>query len=314
MCGINGFNWKDGNLIKKMNDSLKHRGPDGEGIYTDNNISLGHRRLAIIDLSKNGKQPMFYHHKGKKVIIVFNGEIYNFLELKEELKNKGYKFNSKTDTEVILASYLEWGENCVNKFNGMWAFCIYDLQKNILFLSRDRFGEKPLYYFFDGKRFIFSSEIKGILKHNIKKTINKEAIDFYLSLGFIPAPCTIYEGINKLESSTNLIFYLKEKKIKKYKYYELPNYEPIYNKELLKEELKKIISDAVKIRLISDVPLGAFLSGGLDSSEVVYNMTKFMNKKNLNTYSIGFKGKLDETDYIKIMKDFLKTELNKSYK
>ncbi|MEM4719392.1 MAG: asparagine synthase (glutamine-hydrolyzing) [Candidatus Pacearchaeota archaeon] len=315
MCGINGINFVDRKLIKKMNDSLKHRGPDGEGVYFDerNGVSLGHRRLAIIDLSENGKQPMTYFHKEKKAVIVFNGEIYNFQEIREELIKKGYIFKSKTDTEVILASYFEWGFDCVNKFNGMWAFCIYDPQKKILFLSRDRVGKKPLHYYFDGKNFIFSSEIKGILQKNIKKEIDKNSIDLYFSLGFIPAPWTIYKKIFKLDARQNLIFYLKGNKIKKYYYYDWPEYEPVYNKEYLKKKIETTIEDAIKIRLIADVPLGAFLSGGLDSSTIIKKMSKFIKKENLNTYSIGFEGKFDETKYINIFKDYIKTKHHHKY-
>jgi asparagine synthase (glutamine-hydrolysing) len=307
MCGINGFNWQDKRLIKGMNNSLKHRGPDGEGTYFGKKVSLGHRRLAVIDLSEKGKQPMSYFNKGKKVIIVYNGEVYNFLEIKKELEEKGYKFKSKTDTEVILASYFEWGFDCVNKFNGMWAFCIFDLRKNILFLSRDRFGKKPLYYFYDKKKFIFSSELKGILKHKINKKINRESVDLYLSLGFIPAPYSIYKDISKLEASQNLIYNLKSGKIKKYFYYSLPEYNPIYDKKQLIEEGRTLLKDSVRLRLISDVPLGAFLSGGLDSSAVVTQMSDYVDLTKLNTFSMGFEGKFDESKYSKLMKNTLGT-------
>lgn len=306
MCGINGFNWKDKGLIKAMNNSLKHRGPDGEGTYFGKGVSLGHRRLAIIDLSEKGKQPMSYFHKGRKVIIIYNGEVYNFLEIKKELEEKGYKFKSKTDTEVILASYFEWGFDCVNKFNGMWAFCIYDLNKKILFLSRDRFGKKPLYYFYK-KKFIFSSELKGILQHKIKPKLNSDSVDLYLSLGFIPAPYSIYKDISKLEASQNLIYNLKSGKIKKYFYYSLPKYNPIYDKKQLIEEGRALLKDSARLRLISDVPLGAFLSGGLDSSAVVAQMSDYVDLTKLNTFSIGFEGKFDESKYSKLMKNTLGT-------
>jgi len=304
MCGINGFNWPDEELVKAMNDTLKHRGPDDEGIFMDKNVSLGHRRLAVIDISERAKQPMHYTRDGKEAIITYNGEVYNFKELKKELMDKGYRFNTNSDTEVILASYIEWGFDCVKRFNGMWAFCIYDRNKNLLFLSRDRFGKKPLYYFFDrkSKKFVFSSELKPLLKHKIKKRISKEGINLYLSLGFIPAPWTVYEGINKLGAGENMILDLKENKLKRYKYYKLPHYEPIYNKKFLIKEITRLIEDSVRIRLIADVPLGAFLSGGLDSSEIVYQMTKLVPRKHINTYSIGFEGKYDETNYINLIK------------
>jgi len=313
MCGINGFNFIEKSILKKMNSSLAHRGPDDEGVFTDLNskVSLGHRRLSIIDLSKNGSQPMNYSHKDKKATIVFNGEIYNFQEIKDKLIKLGYKFKSTSDTEVILASYLEWGKDCVKKFNGMWAFAIYDPKKEVLFLSRDHFGKKPLYYFFDGKKFIFSSEIKGILKHKIKKEINPEAVDLYFSLGFIPAPYSIYKNIFKLDQRENLVFDLKKKSITKKRYYDWPDYNPSQSRAELKKEFFSLIKDSVKLRMISDVPVGYFLSGGLDSSTIV-NYAKEINK-NINTYSIGFEGNYDETPQINILKDLFKTKHHHKY-
>jgi len=161
MCGINGFNWKDEELCRVMADALKHRGPDDEGFYFDSDVSLGHRRLSIIDL-KSGHQPI--HNEDISIWIIFNGEIYNHKNIRTELESK-HKFYTNSDTEMIIHAYEEYGFDCVKKFNGMWAFCIYDKNKNLMFLSRDRFGIKPLYYFFDSKNFIFASEIKGLLTH-----------------------------------------------------------------------------------------------------------------------------------------------------
>jgi asparagine synthase (glutamine-hydrolysing) len=313
MCGINGFNFVSKKILKQMNDSLVHRGPDASGEFFDlkNKISLGQRRLSIIDLSKRGSQPMAYTYKKKSVTIVFNGEIYNFQEIKKGLISKGYKFKSNSDTEVILASYLEWGEDCVKKFNGMWAFCIYDKRKNVLFLSRDRVGKKPLYYYFDGGKFIFSSEIKGILKHKLKLEIDKDAIDLYFSLGFIPAPYSIYKNVQKLGQRQSLIFDLKKGVLKKEYYYDWPKFEPVNDKLKLKKEFSNLMTDSIKLRMISDVPLGAFLSGGLDSSTVVNYAKKF--NKDINTYSIGFDGKLDETSSINVLKDYFKTNHHHKY-
>lgn len=312
MCGINGFNFQNRKIIEDMNDSIKHRGPDDSGVYSSKDLSLGQRRLSIIDISKKASQPMIFIHKGKKAIIVFNGEIYNFLEIKGELIKKGYTFKNKSDTEVILASYFEWGEDCVKHFNGMWAFCIYDLQKKILFLSRDRLGQKPIYYFHKKGKFIFSSEIKGILKHKVPKDFSQEAIDLYFTLGFIPAPYSIYKNINKLEARQSLIFDLRKKKIKKYYYYQYPKYNPEKNKKKLISEGKKLLEDAVKKRLIADVPLGAFLSGGLDSSSIVYFMQKNMRQK-VNTFSIGFEGKYDESKEAKLVSNKFKTKHHHKY-
>ncbi len=301
MCGINGFNFKNKKLIKQMNKTITHRGPDDSGIFMDENVSLGHVRLSIIDLSKKGKQPMKYKKDGKEAFIVFNGEIYNFLKIREELKKKGYRFKSKTDTEVILASYFEWGFDAVKKFNGMWAFAIYDVDEKILFLSRDRLGVKPLYYFFDGKNFIFSSEPRGIYVHNINKrdNINKRAVSLYFSLGFIPHPYSIFKNMYKLEPSTNLIFGLKNKKIKKHRYWDIPVYKPIHDINKLKNEFFSIFEDAIKLRLISDVEIGVLLSGGLDSGSIYYMLNKKIKQK-LKSFSIGFKEKnLDETENVK---------------
>ncbi|MCW3975985.1 MAG: asparagine synthase (glutamine-hydrolyzing) [Candidatus Bathyarchaeota archaeon] len=312
MCGINGFNFIDKKLIESMNSAIKHRGPDDEGIFTDRNISLGNVRLSVLDLSKAGRQPMTYKHRNRLVTIVHNGEVYNFLEIKKRLEKKGYEFKSRTDTEVILASYIEWGYKCVNNFNGMWAFVIYDPAKNLFFCSRDRLGQKPFYYYFDGKKFIFSSELKGIIKHkylrlNQKEKINKEALELYFALGFIPSPYTIYTNTFKLEPRQSLIFNLDSKKIKKWFYYKIPKYNPINDSRKLIEEGRNLLKDAVRLRMISDVPIGALLSGGLDSSTTVGFMKELTDIKNLHTFSIGFEGEYDETPFITIVKEYFNT-------
>ena len=157
MCGIAGFNWPDQPMVKTMMDTLRHRGPDDEGFYANDEVSLGHRRLSIVDLSEKGRQPMVYEHGGRRVIVTFNGEIFNYREVRQELETKGYRFRSESDTEIILASYIEWGGDCVLRLNGMWAFALYDEAASELFLSRDRFGEKPLHYYLDGGKLIFAS-------------------------------------------------------------------------------------------------------------------------------------------------------------
>ena len=311
MCGINGFNFLDNMLIQKMNGVIKHRGPDDSGIFANNNVTLGHQRLSIIDLSPAGHQPFVYNHKNRKVVIVFNGEIYNFQEIKKDLEVKGYKFFSKSDTEVLLASYLEWGYECVNHFNGMWAFVIYDVNNKIFFCSRDRTGKKPLYYYNQKEKFIFSSELKGILTSNSdiarEENIDPKALELYFSLGFIPAPYTIYKNICKLEARQNLVFDLNNKSIRKWYYYEIPECKPLYDKRKLIEEGRALLKDAVRLRLISDVPVGAFLSGGLDSSTIVGEMSTFVELRNLHTFSIGFEGKYDETPYINLVKNYFGT-------
>jgi asparagine synthase (glutamine-hydrolysing) len=224
MCGISGFNWEDIKLIKRMNKEIAYRGPDNRGIYVNDKLSLGHVRLSIIDLSIKGNQPMGIKLEDCKqmkvinedkrlndcdLIIIFNGEVYNYLELREELKE--FSFETDSDTEVILKSYIKWNFKCVKKFNGMWSFCIYDKKKNILFCSRDRLGQKPFFFYFKNNKFIFSSELKAVLSyHNLflynSKKINQKALELYFALGFIPAPYTIYKDIFKLRASHNLIF------------------------------------------------------------------------------------------------------------
>jgi len=333
MCGIAGFNWEDKGLVKRMTSVLAHRGPDDSGFFVDNGVSLGQRRLSILDLSEKGKQPMFYSKKvgscndvfnkrflsSARVGVVFNGEIYNFKEIRKELRDKGYSFSTETDTEVILASYLEWGFDCVNRFNGMWAFCIWDKEKNIFFLSRDRLGQKPLYYFVKEGKFVFGSELKALVEHkdldiNCEKNVSKDAVKLYFALGFIPAPFSIYNNVFKLEARQSLVFDLKLKKVvKKWFYYEIPDFKPVYNKKKLIAEGRKLLFDATRLRLISDVPVGAFLSGGLDSSSVVGAMSRFVDLENLHTFSIGFEGKYDETKYINIVKDHFKTRHHHYY-
>ncbi|MHA1677505.1 MAG: asparagine synthase (glutamine-hydrolyzing) [Promethearchaeota archaeon] len=306
MCGIIGFNWFDASLIKNMMESLKYRGPDDEGYYLDRNVSLSHRRLSIIDLSKKGKQPMKY----KDLIITYNGEIYNFKEIKKQLLKKGHIFKSKSDTEVILHAYDEWGENCVNKFNGMWAFCIYDKKKKILFLSRDRFGIKPLYYYFNKNKFIFASELKAIRKHKLNFKINIRALNFYFYQKYIGKDLTIFENCYKLRPSENLVFDLNKHTIKKNKYYNLKKEIDKCKNINIKKRLKliqQLISDSVKKRLIADVPVGSFLSGGIDSSLISAIIAK--ENKNFNTFSIGFKDKsYNELKYSKIVSRYIKTD------
>lgn len=278
MCSISGIWRLNGqpvlpNEIREFNNSTSYRGPDGEGIYLDakKNLALGHRRLSIIDLSEAGKQPMF--SADGTLVITYNGEIYNYLELKTELISKGHSFKTKTDTEVILAAYQEWGEDCLFKFNGMWALAIWDLEKNSLFLSRDRFGIKPLYYLYKPRKlFAFASEtIAFKYLPGFERSVNSTNADlgirnsFYLeSIGE-----TIYESIQKLLPGHYIkIDYKKNLVIKKWWKTEehLPGISDNYNDQV--EMFKDIFQDSCKLRLRSDVPIGIALSGGLDSSAV----------------------------------------------
>lgn len=283
MCGIFGFNFEDRALLKRGMDILQHRGPDDSGYFTDKNISLGHRRLSIIDLSKKGHQPMQYNN----LTIIYNGEIYNFKEIREELIRKKHRFISNSDTEVMLHAYEEYGENCLDKFNGMFAFCIYDSKKKILFLARDRVGVKPLYYYLKDGKFIFASEIKAILlDKDIKRKVNLYALHDFLTFRANSLNQTIFDDIYKLDPGYYMVFDLRKNRLIKKKYWEwnvnvIDKSEEYYAKNIL-ERLKK----SVELRLISDVPLGIYLSSGIDSGSIAALMSKLTDK--VNSFSVGF--------------------------
>jgi len=295
MCGICGFNWKDEKMCRNMTNALKHRGPDDEGFYFDNDISLGHRRLSIIDI-KTGHQPIY--NENKTICIIYNGEIYNYLELRKELESK-HKFYTNTDTEVILHAYEEWGKNCLNKFNGMWAFCIYDKNKNILFLARDRFGIKPLYYYFKDGRFIFASEIKAILECNIvERAPNNLVIFDYLMYNIVDhTDETFFKGIKKIPKGHFAIFDIKTKRLNIEKFWTLKI--TTEDGHVDKTKIKDLFLDSIRLRLRSDVPIGSCLSGGIDSSSIVCTLSNVLGNKNINTFSAVFPGKnIDEGPYI----------------
>ena len=312
MCGISGFLHFDKErqasrpLIKKMNDVLYHRGPDGEGFYAKNNIALGHRRLSIIDLC-TGEQPM-YSADGK-IILIFNGEIYNYLELKEELILLGNKFITTSDTEVIVNAYRTWGVDCQNHFNGMWAFALWDETQKRLFISRDRIGEKPLYYSNFDNSFIFGSEIKAILAYGVPQKPRVDMTEIYLILSFVPAPYTFFEDIHQLMPGKFLL--VDNEGIKEKTYWDLPD---ISEKDLIKDEayIEKefawLFDDSVKIRMRSDVDFGAFLSGGLDSSCVVSAMSHHTSKR-IQTFTMGFENKqFDERALAQLVADKYNTD------
>lgn len=296
MCGINGFNFKNPELILRMNKVIQHRGPDRSDFWCGDNISLGHNRLSIIDLSERANQPMW--DESHKLVVIFNGEIYNFLELREELKHK-YNFRSQSDTEVILYAYKEWGTECIKKFNGIFALAIWDALKNELLVARDKAGIKPLYYYYDGKSFIFSSEIKAILEHDIPRSVNQEAFNLYFQLLYIPEPHTMFAGIKKLPVASYLIlkqYGLTEPK----KYWEVPDFSNLFSYEETKNSIRYIFDDSVKRQLVSDRPVGVFLSGGMDSTAILGATSKFHSGK-VNTFSVGF---TDSQDAKKFNADF----------
>lgn len=313
MCGITGKIYFDNNTVSEqnilaMNEKIQHRGPDDGGVYisTDQKVGLGHRRLSIIDLSPLGHQPMRYLDRYE---IVFNGEIYNFQEKRAMLEKEGYTFKSKSDTEVILALYDKFGKGCLEHLRGMFSFAIYDEQEKTIFCVRDRVGKKPFKYYLDEKVFMFASELKAILtQKEYKKEPDYVAIHHYLTLQYVPAPLTGFKDIKKLEPAHYLFVDLKTKKVEKERYWKLDYSQKL---DLSEDEWKKRImeklEESVKLRMISDVPLGAFLSGGIDSSAIVGLMSKLSDKP-IKTFSIGFKEeKYNELKYAKIVADKFKT-------
>jgi asparagine synthase (glutamine-hydrolysing) len=281
MCSINGFTFEDKNLISQMNEKTKHRGPDGSGFWSAEGITLGHNRLSIIDVSNASSQPMI--SKDGRYIITYNGELYNFKELKNELE--GVRFNSSGDTEVVLESYIKWGEKCLNKFDGMFAFAIWDTHEKSLFLARDHFGIKPLYYSIHDSHLFFSSEIKGILvNEKIPRNLSIESLNHYMRLLYVPEPMTMFKDIFKLPQGGYGVFKNGILTIKRYDQANI-----VFNKDSHKEIVTKIhqkISSSVERQLVSDKPVGIYLSGGIDSSIILDRVSR--NHKNVKTFSVGF--------------------------
>ncbi len=290
MCGISGIFYFQGNSkgeesIKKMTDSIAHRGPDAGGLYNEHPIQLGHRRLSIIDLEEASNQPFF--STDQQYVMVFNGEVYNFKSLKKELS--GYQFKTDSDTEVVLAAYLKWGKACLEKLEGMFAFAIWDKQKKELFISRDRLGIKPLYYFQTDEYFLFSSEIRSLLQSGlVPKTLNQDALSHYLRYQTVHAPHTMVKGVKQLESGSFLTLNEDELGIKSYWKAEEQSLEGDFS-DLAKNKhaIREAFFQAVEKRLVADVPYGAFLSGGIDSSAIVAAMSEVSNAS-INSFSVVF--------------------------
>lgn len=310
MCGIAGVAYKDGltpidrDLLGRMTGALAHRGPDADGYYIGPGIGLGHRRLSIIDV-EGGKQPIL--NEDKTAAIVFNGEIYNYKPLREILLKKGHRFETGSDTEVILHAYEEFGEKCVEHLRGMFAFAVWNERKKELFLARDRVGIKPLYYYWNGERLLFASELKGILEDPlIEREIDPFALDDYLTYLYVPAPKTIFKRISKLLPGHTLT--LTDRGVREEKYWDL-SFEP---KEGLAEAdyakgLSEKLYESVSIHLMSEVPLGAFLSGGIDSTAVVGMMGGLLDQP-VNTASIGFReAGYDELPYARLVAQKFRT-------
>ncbi len=314
MCSIFGYyskKWQKAYIIegtKRALEITKYRGPDfSDYLYFDKlNLALGHNRLSIIDLSPKANQPM--GTEDKSLWIVFNGEIYNYLEIREDLINKGYRFFSKSDTEVILKAYKEYGYEFVKKFDGMFAFCLLDLQKRKLILARDIAGEKPLFYYFDGKNFIFSSELKQILIQQIRPIFDFSKVNFYFALGYLPHDMSFFKNTYKLPPAHMMIFDFESNSLHLQPFWEIPSFEKSMPEKELMESISEILKKSVKRRMISDVPLGAFLSGGIDSSLTVYFM-KEAGAQKIKTFTVGFEGSSkNETEYAKIVANSLGTD------
>ncbi|HEX5170647.1 MAG TPA: asparagine synthase (glutamine-hydrolyzing) [Cyclobacteriaceae bacterium] len=313
MCGITGiFAF---NLVGKFNKihvtaatmALEKRGPDFQDIYIDEWVGLGHRRLSIIDTSAAGNQPMW--DDSGRYCIVYNGEIFNYQDLKLKLIDSGVTFHSNSDTEVLLRLYIKEKEQCLNKLNGFFSFCIYDKTEQSFFVARDRYGVKPLLYVFDEDKFIFASEMKSILKYGIEKDLDYTSLYTFLQLNYIPAPVTIFKNVKKLLPG----HYLKisYQKVKEEAYYEIPLQKGVPDSgsyDDAKEKLKDLLDKSVQRRLISDVPLGAFLSGGIDSSVITALASK--HKPDLHTFSIGYRDEkfFDETEYAQLIARHFKTD------
>jgi asparagine synthase (glutamine-hydrolysing) len=292
MCGIVGFNWKDKGLLTNMLESIKHRGPDDRGTYLNKDVSLGHNRLSIIDLSKKGKNPIW--NESRNMCVLHNGEIYNYKELRKKLEKKGHKFKTKTDTEVILHGYEEYSEKILDKLNGMFAFVIYNRKTNEIFIARDRLGIKPMYYYFKDNKFMFASEIKAILQSNVKRIPNYHTISEYLTFQNILDEKTFFEGIYNLLPGNYLKLKNNKLEIKEYWKPEFKYKRRTYQETL--NEFRDVIDKSVKRHMISDVPVGSYLSGGFDSGSVTTLASK-LTEKPINTFTCKFdiKGEFDET-------------------
>ncbi|HET9523969.1 MAG TPA: asparagine synthase (glutamine-hydrolyzing) [Terrimicrobiaceae bacterium] len=294
MCGIFGFSgFVEKGLLARMGDILAHRGPDGEGSYEDepHRFSMGMRRLSIIDLD-GGWQPIY--NEDRSLVVCFNGEIYNYIELHDQLVEEGHTFRTRSDTEVIVHAYEKWGRECVKHFNGMFAFALHDSRTGDTFFSRDRCGQKPLYYHQSNGRFVFASEVKAILEcSRVPRACNVAAIDAYLALRYVPEPRTMFEGIFTLPAAHSLLL-RKDGSLMIERYWDVPIFQGKYRPESeLLDETEAMLRNAVRLTMRSDVPVGGYLSAGVDSSLLVALMTESSDK--VNTYSIGFNSPVDET-------------------
>ena len=318
MCGIIGIASTTGvserHWLAAGRDAMRHRGPDGYGEWwaPDGCVGFGHRRLAVIDLSAAGEQPMA--DASGRLHIVYNGEIYNFIELRAQLAAKGYAFRSHTDTEVILAAYHEWGSDCLARLNGMFAFALYDAARRQILMARDRAGEKPLFYALTATALRFASELKGLLADpRLPRDIDREALDCYLTMGFIPGGRCILQGVSKLPPAHALLFDLTTARSQVWRYWALPEaspqaQQPGAGEEQLLEELEALLADAVRRQLVADVPIGILLSGGVDSSLVTALAVRAASRVRTFTMRFPGHGRFDETEHARLIAHHFGTE------
>ena len=286
MCGILGCSWQDERFVRESLPLIRHRGPDGEGVFSDGSVSLGHVRLSILGVTEAGRQPMSYEH----LTIVFNGEIYNFREIQPELERLGYSFSTGTDTEVILKAYHAWGCEMVRRFNGMWAFCIYDARRNELFLSRDRFGQKPLYYTRTKRGLAFSSEIKPLLKLR-KPKVNREIVSDFLYFGFLEhTDETFFKGVKEVPASHHAVFSLSRRRLRLERYYTLKDSQ---------EGVRDAFARACLYRTVADVPVTLSVSGGVDSTAI--GAVYARQGMSLEAFTTSSKWGRDETSKVRLL-------------
>ena len=316
MCGIAGIissiKAQDPNIVISMRDTLRHRGPDDSGLWQspDRTTILAHRRLAIIDLSPAGHQPM--RDANGRLIIVFNGEIYNFRELRDDLLSMGHSFRTQSDTEVILEAYRCWGEGCVERLTGMFSFAVYDTELDILFAARDRAGEKPLFYWHNENTLVFVSELKALMKHpDFQRRLDLDAMNFYLAYGYVPWDMCILQGVKKLPQGHTLLYERQKNRLTTRAYWSLPEPQSSerYDKKELVHELKGLLTDAVRRQLVADVPVGILLSGGIDSS-LITAIATHVSDKPVKTFTISFPGhsNYDEAPFAQIVADHFGTQ------
>src|SRR5947208_5332159 len=315
MCGITGWANLDSRtpppegaeeLLRSMCERMVHRGPDSEGYLVDDGIALGMRRLAIIDLL-TGEQPTF--NEDHSVAVILNGEIYNYRELRSNLEKRGHRFRSASDTEILPHLYEEYGREMVEHLNGMFAFALWDDRRRGLFIARDRFGEKPLYWGVFDRTLLFASEPKVLLAHPaVQPNLSLNALRQYLSFDYVPAPLSIYQGINKLPAAHTLTLADGEVKVERYWRLSYQTKQPVPSVDEAADQLRDLLADAVKMRLVSDVPLGILLSGGIDSS-VVAALAVRASTETVKTFSIGFAdASFDESQYARAVAKFLGTD------